>query len=153
MTLFLMTLTHTYLMLWKAMYIHWSLYGLMFTGFEILLPPLCTCLMAFPVQAHCQVAPTFPLSRTLSLMPLGPGLLFLLSTDLAPCEDRIFISIFPLASNVKLIMFSTSKTNCKKKCFGKCQGWNCLLIWKRWATLHGRDPWANDSCVLCWGVI
>lgn len=38
-------------------------------------------------------------------MPLGPGLLSRLSTNLAPCEEQVFISIFPLASYVKTMCF------------------------------------------------
>lgn len=136
------------------MYIHWLLYSLMFTGFEILFPPLYTCPMAFPVQAHFQTAPTFPLNRTLSLMPLGPGLLSLLSTNLAPCKEQVFNSIFPLASHVKTVCFLQVKQIVKKKPLWKVSRSTFPphlkqisdVVWKR-------HPWANDSCVLCWGVI
>lgn len=122
------------------MYIHWLLYSLMFTGFEILFPPLYTCPMAFPVQAHFQTAPTFPLNRTLSLMPLGPGLLSLLSTNLAPCKEQAFNSIFPLASHVKTVCFLQVKQIVKKKNhFGKCQGRHFLPIWNKSLMLCGRD--------------
>ena len=135
------------------MYIHWSLYSLMFTGFEILLPALDTCLMAFSPQAHFQIAPVLLLNRTLSSMPLGPGMLSCLSTDMAPCKEQVFISVFPLASYVENNMFSTSKINSKK------------MLWKASSlkfpphlkqisdAAWKRHPWANDSCVLCWGVI
>lgn len=117
MTLFLMILTHTYLMLWKAMYIHWSLYSLMFTGFEILLLPPYTCLMAFLVQAHFQIAPTFPLNRTLSLMPLGPGLLPLFVHKAGSLREISISFFFFFSFGVlrKNNVFSTSKINRERK--------------------------------------
>lgn len=139
------------------MYIHWSLYSLMFTGFEILLLPPYTCLMAFLVQAHFQIAPTFPLNRTLSLMPLGPGLVPLFVHKAGSLRE-ISISFFFFSFGIlrKNNVFSTSKINRERK---KKRHWKASRLkfplhlkqisdaaWKR-------HPWANDSCVLCRGVI